>query len=308
MLNKTTLIICSNREKINYQNIWNKIIKNKLLSKIILATQGKANNYLNKNPKINHLKLNNHGRSKALNSALINIKTKYVGLTDDDCIIGKNWLSKSIFQLSKTKADLVFGKTLPCNPGKNKNKICPSTFSKSDSKIINKICPHWQYIGFDNNVVIKKEVFNNIGGYKEWLGPGTSAKAAEDAEFIIRSLIAGYKIAYSPEMIVFHDRWLNNAEWEELSRSYILGGIIAYGFYTLQGVKECKPMFFEHISSGFSFIKSDIKKIIFSYKIFFLKTLITDIFLIIKGLLIILFYTLIIPIPYEENVVKRFYR
>ena len=54
--------------------------------------------------------------------------------------------------------------------------------------------PHWENVGFGNNMVIKACVLKKIGLFKEWLGPGSISSSAEDAEIINRSLLNNYKI------------------------------------------------------------------------------------------------------------------
>ena len=50
------------------------------------------------------------------------------------------------------------------------------------------------------NLCVKKIIFNRIGGFNKNLWPG------EDPEFIVRAKKAGMRIAYNPELIVYHKR------------------------------------------------------------------------------------------------------
>ena len=50
------------------------------------------------------------------------------------------------------------------------------------------------------NMFVKREVLEKIGGFNPDLFPG------EDPEFLARAKLAGFKIAYSPEVVVFHKR------------------------------------------------------------------------------------------------------
>ncbi len=53
------------------------------------------------------------------------------------------------------------------------------------------------------NLCIRKKVFNKIKGFNESLYPG------EDPELLSRAKTAGLKIAYSPEIIIYHKRRSN---------------------------------------------------------------------------------------------------
>jgi GT2 family glycosyltransferase len=311
MLKKVSLLVCTNRPNQPYSRIWKDVIDQTLLQKVILATQNLANNYKNKEQKVLHLPLENRGRSKALNSGLLEISSFAVGLTDDDCLINKNWAMEALSTLNDSKIGLVYGHTKPYKPELNKNKFCPSTFDKKPNvfSITDSLGKHWLDVGFDNNAVIKNEVFKNIGPYKWWIGPGCLIPAAEDGEFVIRALIAGYKIAYNPKMLVYHDRFLTKKEFSDQLEIYTYGGLVVYGFYAMQGVTELKSIFIDHFNHFFYEAKNDLRKLVknkFSSKVF--KSFLINTKFLIKGILIAFLFAKIIPIPPNENVVKRFYK
>ena len=312
MLNKLlTLIVCSNRKNNRYQLIWHQIINDRCLKKILFCTQGLARQNTVNHKKIIQLKLTSKGRSNALNEAFGIVDSKIIGLTDDDCIVGRKWTQYAVKTLSNNSVDLVYGQTKSFQPFKHKGKFCPSIFKKSPNKysITNKIGKHWENVGFDNNVAIKQHVVDNIGGYKWWLGPGSIIPAAEDAEFILRAQIAGYKIAYNPKMIVYHNKWLSSLENEKLMLDYSLGGLTVYGYYTFQGVVNCKPIMILYINYFFYEIKKAIKMFIYLKLSFYrcLKLIFKYSFYLIKGIFVAFFFARVLPIPERENVVKKYY-
>jgi len=311
MLKKISLLVCTNRPHQLYSRIWQQVVNQPSLQQIILATQESANNFDNKEPKVIHLPLATKGRSKAINSGLKEISSFAIALTDDDCIMQKNWIDEAIKTLNDPEIALVYGQTKAYRPELHKNKFCPSTFKKKPNvfSITSKLGKHWLDVGFDNNAAIKNEVFKNIGSYKWWIGPGSLVPAAEDAEFILRALLAGYKIAYNPKMLVYHDRFLTEKESARQIEVYTYGGLVVYGFYALQGVVELKSVFFDHFEYFFYGAKSDLRNLLkkqFSLKL--LKSFLTKINFLIKGLSIAFLFAKIIPIPDNENVVRRFYK
>jgi len=311
MLKKISLLVCTNRPNQPFARIWKSIIDNSHLQKVILATQGSAINYVNKEQQVIHLPLKNKGRSRAVNCGLQEISSFAIGLTDDDCVIQKNWLNEAIKILKNPEIDLVYGQTKPYKPQLNKNKFCPSTFSKKPNNfsITSHLGKHWLDVGFDNNVVIKNKVFQNIGGYKWWIGPGCLIPAAEDAEFTLRALLAGYKIAYNPKMIVYHDRFLNKKDFQKQSEIYAFGGLVVYGFYAFQGVCECKTIFNEYLFYFFYGSKKDLKMFLQeSHSFKNLRNFFHKIHLLLKGIFYAFLFAKIISIPVKENVVKRFYK
>lgn len=311
MLKNAGILVCSNRENQEFNLIWRDLINQKNLDKVILATQGKANKYRNKEKKVLHLPLNSKGRSKAINDSLKKIHTFAIGLTDDDCVLDRFWLKEALNSIEKRKVDLVYGQTKPYKQYLHPGKFCPSTFKKEPNtfSITNSLGKHWIDVGFDNNAMIKREVFDQIGGYKPWLGPGALVPAAEDGEFILRAIIAGYKIAYQPKMLVRHNRFLNKEEEKKQLDAYVYGGLVTYGFYFLQGVKELKPIYYEYLEFFYRGAKDDLKEIVrgrISKKVFL--SFFEKVLFLIKGMFFSFIFAKIIPIPEKEKVVEKFYK
>jgi len=278
------------------------------LDKIVLVTQGKANSYKNRQSKVVHIKLTNTGRSNAINAGLQEIFTEFVGLTDDDCYLHKDWVSQAVKVLTNPSVSMVYGQTFAYQPEKNKGKECPCTFTKKPNKdaVVSHISKHWIDVGFDNNAVIKKSVFEEIGGYKWWLGPGSIGENAEDAEFILRALISKHKIAYDPSMIVFHNKWLTKKEWKHASLIYLCGGVAAYGFYSMQGVEECRLVVKFYISEVFRSIIHEIREYIHkpSFPPYLIKDTLANLYYLCWALTVAFLFAKVVPIPERENVVK----
>jgi len=303
MLKKISLLVCTNRPHQPYSRIWQQVVNQPSLQQIILATQESVNNFDNKEQKVIHLPLATKGRSKAINSGLKEISSFAIALTDDDCIMQKNWIDEAIKTLNDPEIALVYGQTKAYRPELHKNKFCPSTFKKKPNvfSITSKLGKHWLDVGFDNNAAIKNEVFQNIGSYKWWLGPGCLVPYGEDAEFILRALISGYKIAYNPKMVVHHDRFLSASDYLDLEEAYSYGGLVAYGFYVFQGVIELKSVFIDNIKYFYYGAKNDFKNKNF-------RRCYRKISFLVRGLIIAFVFAKLIPIPKKENVVRRFYK
>jgi glycosyltransferase involved in cell wall biosynthesis len=304
--NKLTLLVCSNRKNVDFSLIWKNIIQDKFLSKIVLVTQSEANRYINNETKVVHIKLNNKGRSKAFNRGLEEITTSFVGITDDDCILNKNWVIKSINSLEKHNCDMVFGQTFPYQPEKHSGMVCPCIFTKNSNKIsvTSHLVKHWEDVGHDNNAVARKSLFDKIGGYKWWLGPGSIGKSADDAEFILRTLITNHRICYNPTIVAYHNKWLTPQEWYKEMQIYRSGGIAAYGFYGLQGVTTCSnivrfyvnQLIEEQIDHMRKFVKRKISFLNLIRKIYL------GLSLSIRGIMIAFLFAKIIPVPEKEQI------
>lgn len=304
-------VIASNRQNnINKQTV-NALTKNN--SKLIFVKQGKLKKKQTTNQNCNELLLKKENVSLARNLGIKYILKKYssskfICFTDDDCIVDLNWLKNMHISYKKDKADLVFGKTIPYVPHSQPNLLCPATFEKKANSS-DLIKTHWKYIGLGNNWSAKKEVFENIGTFKTWLGPGGIGQSGEEVEFIIRCSIAGLKISYNNKCVIEHDKWITHQEARLQAFAYTCGEVAAYSFYAFQGVKECWPIISTKLGYSRLQIKNDLKEIINTPQktITNLMLITREIVALVKGFSIAFIYSQFISIPEKENVVKNFY-
>lgn len=176
------------------------------------------------------------GKSKGLNLAINKAQNEIIAFTDDDCLVEKDWL-KTIKTAFAEHPEVVgvFGQIKPFNPSVNQGLFCPCTFNQSEQKTIITPSRHWEDIGFGNNMAYRRSIFDTLGGFKEWLGPGSIGSNAEDAEFSLRVLTNKRKLFYSPKMIVYHNRWLSKNERQHQELSYSCGEMACYGYFALKG-------------------------------------------------------------------------
>ncbi|MEO8582131.1 MAG: hypothetical protein ABI425_06205 [Patescibacteria group bacterium] len=100
-------------------------------------------------------------------------------------------------------------------------------------------------------MAFRKSVFEELGGFKEWLGPGSIGSNAEDADIIFRTLIAGKKLFYNSEMIMRHDRWVTLCENNIQDLSYVCGEIACYGYFALMGNRFARVVLKENLREMF---------------------------------------------------------
>jgi GT2 family glycosyltransferase len=195
-----------------------------------------------------------NGKSKGLNQVIGLSTALLVAFTDDDCLPDQDWL----YEINQTFSQYphiagIFGKTLPYNPENNIGYTCPSVFQNNIDTIhiIDQPGNHWERIGFGNNMAFRKLVFEELGNFKEWLGPGSIGSNAEDAEYALRVLLSGKKLLYNPKMIVYHNRWLNDQEMRRQELSYICGELSCYGYFALKGHRFAKQVVKDNLRESF---------------------------------------------------------
>lgn len=194
-------------------------------------------------PQVTIFQSSKTGKSKGLNQALLHAQGEILSFTDDDCIVSKSWLSTvdDSFRMHPNTAAF-FGKTLSYTATKKPHTVCPSTFTRSRYRTINKLGYHVSEIGFGNNMSIRKSACLAVKGFRPWLGPGAIGPTAEDAEIAIRLLTHHYTLAYDPRIVSYHDRWLNARELRKQEVSYGKGEAACYAYYYFQSYQFAKPI------------------------------------------------------------------
>jgi len=267
-------IIISTRNRHNdILNCLNSILANNYKEfEIIVIDQGdtdKTERIIKKinNPLIKYWRHGVKGLSKGRNFGIKSSSGEIIAFTDDDCLVDKNWLRDILFSFHKNKNIVgVFGKVLPYRQYLNKSKICPCIFLNNKKRIIDDPDLHWENIGFGNNMAFKRKIFNNLGGFSEWLGLGSIGNSAEDAEFALRALSKNYKILYNPKIKVWHNRWVKGRELKKQKLSYLCGEMACYGYFAFQGKKFAQKIIINNLENRYRESRKAIKYLIFFRK------------------------------------------
>jgi len=182
--------------------------------------------------KVKVFAMSTRGKARGLNFIAKKTNSDILAYTDDDCIVGKDWL-KQISEIYTKFPQLagIFGNTYPYQPELHPGENCPSTFAVKKF-IVHKFNNFNYYsVGLGNNMSIRSSVLENIGSFREWLGGGALAGSGEESEIIFRTLKHGHTLATNPKMVIFHNRWLNNKDERLLQNSYTKGFIAFLNFY-----------------------------------------------------------------------------
>ena len=71
----------------------------------------------------------------------------------------------------------------------------------------------------------------------------------------LRTLIAGKSLYYNPQVLIYHNRWLNSRVYQKQELSYICGEIACYGYFALLGHTLGKTVVKENITDTISDVK-----------------------------------------------------
>ena len=268
---------------------------------VIEQSRVPSNGNMFRYPHLTHLQQHQHGKSRALNLGITLARGDILAFTDDDCVVDHDWI-RSILDFFTHHPDIdgVFGKILPYQQRSHKNEICPCVCARNKSAVITKPCLHYEYIGFGNNKAFRKKVFEKIGNFKPWLGPGSIGSNCEDGEIAQRALIHGHSIGYNPNMIVYHNKWLTAEKMRIQQLSYVCGEMACYGYFSFQHYDFAKPVVKKNITDTYWKIRKILKQILVGgvngELVNTIKYTCLEAIFILCGLVVGLFYSIVDPI------------
>ena len=164
------------------------------------------------------------GRARGVNRGIEAATTRFVAITDDDCLVHPDWLERLETRLVQDPGSIVTGRVEAGDETVLSSVTSPAPFLQRRPSL-----------RFDRlsggNMALSTTIVRRIGGLDE----DPCVRTAEDAEFAYRALRAGVLIQYAPEVAVTHLGWRDNAaradQYDAYARSH--GGF--YGKYLRRG-------------------------------------------------------------------------
>jgi len=143
------------------------------------------------------------GKSRALNTGVRSTGSPLLAFTDDDIVVAPDWLLRIRSEfLSDPGLDGLGGRVelrdpacLPIATRTSRERLALTreAFTLDNPQIIG--C----------NMALRRGPLERAGGFDENLGPGSPGVSGEEVDLLYRLLFGGARIAYVPEILVFHD-------------------------------------------------------------------------------------------------------
>ncbi len=157
--------------------------------------------------------------------------------TDDDCRVSPEWVATMACELLNPAIWAVFGRVLPLysspsDPcGRAERGLLDTAVKTSLQRRV--YAQNRLNLGFGHgaSMGIRREAFQQIGGFDPVLGAGGPLRAWEDRDLGYRVLRAGGHIVYTPDAVLHHLQWRH---WRAVRRNhwnYALGTGAAVGKY-----------------------------------------------------------------------------
>lgn len=164
------------------------------------------------------------GRSAGVNRGIEAAATRFVAITDDDCLVHPEWLERLGAILEREPDIIVTGRVE----------------AGDDTVILSVTAPkptrqRRRSLGFDRlsggNMALARDVAARIGPLDE----DPRVRTAEDHEYAYRALRAGVSIQYAPEVAVTHLGWRDAGARDQQYRDYARSHGGFYGKYLRRG-------------------------------------------------------------------------
>ena len=165
------------------------------------------------------------GRSCGLNRGLEAVETRFVAVTDDDCLVETDWLATMRARLHDAPWSVVTGRVETAGEEPNVS-VSTSLESRTYTK---------PRLTFDRlsggNMGTSMAVVERVGRFDE----DPRLRTAEDCDWAYRALRAGVPLIYAPEVCLRHLAWRDTQGRREQYRDYARSHGGFYGKYIRRG-------------------------------------------------------------------------
>jgi GT2 family glycosyltransferase len=164
------------------------------------------------------------GRAAGINRGIERARTRFVAVTDDDCLVHEEWLERLMRRLRRNPEAIVTG-----------------AVEAGDTSVVLVVTEPRERLQrrpalrFDRligaNMALDRMLMIRLGGLDE----DHCMRTAEDGEFAYRALRAGVPILYAPEVVVTHVGWRDEQQRTDQYTSYARSQGGFYGKYLRRG-------------------------------------------------------------------------
>jgi glycosyltransferase involved in cell wall biosynthesis len=180
------------------------------------------------------------GKSIALNTGLRAATGEILVFSDDDCIPDSKWLATIAREFDADPSLGVLGGRV-------------ALFDKQDRPVTIRDFPDRTLIESRDqlflfligaNMSVRRKVLDAVGEFDPFLGPGSRSGAVmEDLDLLYRVFREKFKIAYSPEVLVYHNHGrTTDAQIQALNHRYVVGRGAFYCKHILGGDRNVLKM------------------------------------------------------------------
>jgi GT2 family glycosyltransferase len=151
------------------------------------------------------------GRSAGINRGLERVTTRFVAITDDDCLADVHWLETLLARLRQFPEAIITGRVDPAGSADAAFCVVPSLVPRVYDRPQLRAQP---LIG--GNMGAAMTIVHSVGLFDE----DDYLHSAEDSDWGYRALRCGVSIRYEPDVIVQHYNWRSLEQRAQRYREY----------------------------------------------------------------------------------------
>ena len=165
-----------------------------------------------------------------------------VAYTDDDCVAEPCWLSgfEAAFA-SAADVAAVFGTVSAAAYDRATGSI--PAYEVRTAVVLRGLANKARAEGIGACMAVRVDAWQQLDGFDDWLGAGTSLASGEDTDLIVRLLHAGFAVAETPAAEVIHNGFRDWPSCRPLVAGYMKGiGAVNAKMIRLAGIRGLAPL------------------------------------------------------------------
>ncbi len=175
-----------------------------------------------RDPRFHYLRSDTRGLSAGRNLGIAQARGELIACTDDDCETRPDWLNRIADALRRDeRTAAVFGRVHAAPHDREKGFI--PCYGRSRPFLARNLQQYHLADGMSGCMGLRRSAWEQIGGFDEQLGAGAPFRAAEDMDFAIRALLAGFPVYSTPEVEVIHHGFRYWRDADRLIQGYLFG-------------------------------------------------------------------------------------
>lgn len=175
--------------------------------------------------RVDYVRSDGRGRAAGVNEGLARVRTRFVAVTDDDCLAGPEWIRRLVDRLRAEPGRLVTGRV------EAEGEEVPVAIVTSRRFDVQRR-PRLKHDSLSGgNMGAALDVLRRIGPLDE----DPSLATAEDNEYAYRALRQGVAITYDPDVVVRHVGWRDEIQRADRYDSYARSLGAFFGKYVRRG-------------------------------------------------------------------------
>ena len=178
--------------------------------------------------RLRYVRSSDKGLSNARNLGIGQARSKIVAMTDDDCIVPVDWLTRMerAFR-SPEPLSIVLGNVVAADYDKSKGFV--PNYSQTTSFVAKDLSDKHRIEGMAACMGMSVDAWKSLSGFDPMLGAGSPFHSADETDIIIRALLDHRHVMETPDVVVTHQglRLWEEADSTVYNYLYGIGATIA---------------------------------------------------------------------------------